>query len=150
MEKLFVLTLFMLLISFNRMYAINAGPDYLGLWSIVEVDLSDTGSNEVVCTIPIPPEGIGPFMYNGRYEDGYDIQGPGQPYLFNEQGSTVEIHFKRKMLQIETSISGFDNMFLELYVNKWVGNAGKYYTYPADNTTRCHYLIKLVNGKGLE
>lgn len=150
MNKFVFLTFISILISINRLYAYTTGYDYLGIWCYVDVEVTDKNTNDLVFSIQVPPEGINPFMYNGHYEDGFDIQGSGQPYLFNLQGNTVDLHLNRKILQMETSITGFYGIFLEIYVNKWVNDFGNYFTFPAYGTTRCHYLIKLVNAEGLE
>lgn len=113
--SLFILTLILSVFSVLRAKAQDnpIGPEFLGVWCIIDIDLTNDPVNErgeLVYEIADPPEGAGLMGYgngdmNGDYDDWIDygnipLTGPGSPYVI-KNGNNLEIHFKRVLLKLE-------------------------------------------------
>ena len=103
----------------------------LGTWCYVDVSLSDpVNAGELIYTIPVPPEG-----FTGG------IMGPGSPYLFNDLGSTIELHLKKGHLEIEADGNETTTLMLDALVNKYVLGTEGYIS--SGDYVQCHYHIIL-------
>lgn len=110
-------------------------------WCTIDVDLNQQ-ENDLVYTIPVPPEGILLTTPNVFGTVGPIIQGPGSPHLFNNLGNTVDLHLRKNHLLLEYENNPTECV-LELIVNKKVSDWGT--SSPAQNF--CYYYIRLLLSK---
>lgn len=139
MKYYFITFLFILFVP-NISFA-QFSNDCLGIWCTIDVDLNQQ-KNDLVYTIPVPPEGILLTTPNVFGTVGPIIQGPGSPHLFNNLGNTVDLHLRKNHLLLEYENNPTECV-LELIVNKKVSDWGT--SSPAQNF--CYYYIRLLLSK---
>lgn len=101
----------------------STNSDILGTWCYIDMDFDNDAVEANGCfkyTIPVPSEGI----------SSLGVQGPGRPYLDNNNGKTVDLYINK--IRFDLEYGDCDSVALELFINN---------TY---NGKPCHYQI-IVN-----
>ena len=124
---------------------LSRGPECLGIWCTVDVDLATDGAQGINASYPIPhtPEFFG-NMQGGYSDSSYVVcYGPGYPHI-TVQGGEAELHLNLKNLEIEATVmaeqqgnnTGYVETMVDFPVQRTVNVFG--------SSIQCHYHIRLV------
>lgn len=120
---LFVVAAFFNIAAASAETSSSAESDILGVWCYIDLDFDNDAvdaNGYFIYTIPVPSEGI----------SSLGVQGPGRPYLANNNGTTVDLYINK--IRFDVEYGDHDTVPIELFVNR---------TY---NGKPCHYQI-MVN-----
>lgn len=129
------------------------GPDCLGVWCSIDVNLKSdgAGSRTAEYSFPHPPECLGPMQYNNGYPMYYDNTyfqciGPGRPYITVNGGDPV-LHLDLKNLGLEVGFMAEQQGNNPDYIETTVEFPVQRLAYdPAchEEEYQCYYHIRLV------
>ena len=138
------------IVSFHaKSQILQCGPECLGVWCSVDVDLSSSQSYSASYPIPHTPEKFGPMQYNNGYPMYSDptsvtCYGPGNPYI-TILGGEAELHLNLRNLEIEANMiaeqQGNNSDYVEIMVDFPVQ---KQFVQFDGCKYQCHYHIRLV------
>lgn len=143
--NLFIIIAFLTIFPFNaKSQILQCGPECLGVWCSVDVNLASTPSLYASYPIPHTPEYFGPMQYNNGYPMYYDpmnitCQGSGSPYI-TVQGGEAELHLNLKRLKLDATVMAEEQGNNPDYVETMVD-------FPVQKlygSFECHYHIRLV------
>lgn len=108
------------------------GLDRLGILAYVDAFPENVVNGEIIATIPVPPEGIYSYI---------SPQGPGNPRLQNNLGSTVDLVLNYRHLYI--LIDGVPgDVTIDIPVRKWMSLWGLYSSsYSSTYYINCYYTV---------
>ena len=111
---------------------VGNGGDCLGVLAYVDAFPEYVVNNQIIATIPVPPEGI---------NSSASPVGPGHPQLQNNLGSTVDLILDYRNLHILVDgVPGDVN--IDIHVNKWMSVLGVYSSsYSSIYCIPCYYTV---------